>query len=472
MARKRDRREGVPARRTGGILRRMATTLFRALILAQCLLSIAALTACGDDSSDPIEADGGGDGDGDGDGDGGGDGDGDGDGDSGVPGCNLVLSPSADDTEMLQTALIEGVVSGDTICLEPGEYRPTAELSLTAFRDITLKGLGETRDDVVIDFSDQETGDDGIYVTADGFTIENMWIKNSPGNGVVVSADDSVFRDLKVTWDAGSVTENGAYAVYPTNCNRTTVENVEVVGASDAGIYVGQCREAIVRGNNVHGNVIGIEVENTTIADVYDNTIEDNAVGILAVILPNLDKKDGGQVLLRENQVSGNDRENFAEEGTTAAAVPPGCGILVIGLPDVEIRDNTISDQTGPAVFVASYEIFELLSATPSDDPETDKWPKRIYIHGNMFQDVGTAPTGSWDLLGEPPIPAVIWDGRLAPGIETQAEMDVCLGEEEQMQFVKGSDGEVGGVLAEATRTSDTTDHECVLDMLPELEDF
>ena len=257
----------------------------RVIALLPCLLSLA---GCGDDDAD----------DGDGGAGTGGDGDDAGD-DAGpsVPGCDTVLSPSDDDTETLQTALIEAE-SNDVICLSEGTYRPTVELSLASHMGITLKGLGDSREDVVLDFADQETGDDGIFVTADGFTIEHMWVKNTLGNGIVVSADDSVFRDLKVTWDAGAITANGAYAVYPTNCNRTIVENVDVSGASDAGIYVGQCVQAIVRGNTVKQNVIGIEIENTNDADVYDNDIEDNAVRILAVIMPNLVKKDGGGVLI------------------------------------------------------------------------------------------------------------------------------------------------------------------------------
>lgn len=409
-----------------------------------CLACLAILAACGDDDADPgggVE----------------------------VPGCDVVLSPSDDDTDALQTALIEAQ-SDDVICLSEGTYRPTAELSLAHARGVTLKGIGASRDDVVIDFADQESGDDGVYVTADGFTIEHMWIKNSPGNGVVVSADDSVFRDLKVTWDAGAVTENGAYAVYPTNCNRTIVENVDVSGASDAGIYVGQCTEAIVRGSTVRNNVIGIEIENTHDADVYDNDVEENAVGVLAVILPNLMKKDGGRVLLRDNRIRDNNRENFAEEGTTAGAVPPGAGILVLGLPDVEIRGNTIEEQSGPGIFIASYEIFELLSGAPSDDPETDKWPKRVYVHGNTIEDTGTAPMGDWSLLGEPPLPGVIWDGRLAPGVDTQAEMEICLGAAELDDFMKGADGEVTGLLVPATRTRDASDHDCELEALPELD--
>jgi len=174
---------------------------------------------------------------------------------------------------------------------------------------------------------------------------------------------------------------------------------------------------------------------------------------------------------LRDNRVRMNDRANFAEEGTTAAAIPPGAGILVLGLPDVEVRDNTIEDQSGPGIFVASYEIFELLSGAVSDDPDTDKWTRRVYIHGNEIADTGTDPMGDWGLLGDAPLPGVVWDGTLAPGVDSQADMEICLGEAEQADFVKGETGGVGGVLSADTRTSDTSDHECELDPIEE-QDF
>jgi parallel beta-helix repeat protein len=373
-----------------------------------------------------------------------------------------------DDTEAIQTALIDAT-SDDVICLKAGNYRITAKLSLSEHLGITLRGLGDTREDVVLDFADQDTGDDGMLVTADGFTIEHMWVKNTPGNGVVVKADDSIFRDLKVTWDAGSVVENGAYAVYPTNCTHTLVENVEVAGASDSGIYVGQCTNAIVHGCKVTGNVIGIETENTTNADVYDNDISGNTLGILAVILPDLMKKDGGQVLLRGNRITANNLLNFGVDGSTSGVIPGGAGILVMGLPDVEVRDNAFVDQDGPAVLVASYEILEFLTGEMSTDPLTDKWPKRVYVHDNTFDNVGATPMEEWNLIGVTPLPAVLWDGALAPTITTAANMKICLGAPEQLSFLKGTSGSTMGVFDAATQTTDTTDHMCTLPALAEL---
>src|SRR5690606_34391214 len=116
-------------------------------------------------------------------------------------GCTVVLQPSGDAYDSVQTALIDAQ-SGSDLCFCPGSYGLSREVSLSV-PDVTLRGLGASRDDVVLDFATQTVGDDGVTVTSDGFTIEHMSIKNSPGNGIVVSgAEDVVFRDLKVSWDA------------------------------------------------------------------------------------------------------------------------------------------------------------------------------------------------------------------------------------------------------------------------------
>lgn len=390
--------------------------------------------------------------------------------------CTVTLAPGEDDAETLQSALIDAA-SGDTICLAPGSYSVTRELSLSAARDITFKGIGSTVESAILDFAGQSVGNKGLLVTSDGFTIENMWMKNTLGNGVEVRADDSVFRKLKVSWDAGSVTENGFYAVYPTNCERTLIEETEVTGASDAGIYVGQCRHAIVRNNKVHANVAGLEIENTTGADVYDNEVFDNTAGILVLVLPNKEKKDGSAALIRNNLVYDNNRANFAQAGTVVAAVPRGTGTMIVGgALDTEIRDNTIRGNGGSGVMVVSYEILALLQGSGgSNDPATDQWPKRSYIHGNTFENNGGMPQDAYTLIAEAylpiagegaSLPDVLWDGILDPMIADNVGMQFCLGEGEQQSFLDFAANEG---LAPAALSTDPTPHQCTLDPLPEL---
>jgi parallel beta-helix repeat protein len=97
-----------------------------------------------------------------------------------------------------------------------------------------------------------------------------------------------------------------------------------VVGAADAGVYVGQSRNVIVRNNIARKNVAGIEIENCIDADVYGNEAFDNTAGILVFALPNLDEKVSTRTNVHDNTIHDNNRDNFAEPGTVVATVPPG----------------------------------------------------------------------------------------------------------------------------------------------------
>jgi len=375
---------------------------------------------------------------------------------------DLVIAPSDNDHEALQTAF-EEAKSGAVIGLEPGTYRFARELNLTNAADVTLRGMGATRDEVILDFATQTEGDDGLTVTAPGFTIENVWIKNSPGNGVVAHSEDSTFRNLKVSWDAGSVTENGFYAVYPTDCLRTVIENVEVTGASDAGIYVGSCEYAIVRDSKVYGNVAGLEIENTRRADVYNNEVYDNSAGILALLLPNLKIKENKWVLIRDNKVHDNNRPNFATSGTVVASVPGGTGILVLAGTDIEVRDNTITNNKSTGVLVVSYRILELLTGTTLDDPGMDPYLKRVYVHGNTYSGNGSDPQGGLKIVGQATLENVLWDGILN---EAGDSAEVCLGANETSFRNFNANGDFKNQL------TDPATHACTHPALPEMETF
>jgi parallel beta-helix repeat protein len=358
-------------------------------------------------------------------------------------------------------AALQDAVSDSTVCLCPGTYDFDRKLSLNKL-NVSVKGLGASRSDVVLDFAQQTSGDDGLLVTSDGFTIENLAVRNSPGNGIVVQeAEDVTFRNLEVSWDAGSVTENGAYAVYPVSSTRVTVEDSLVIGAADAGIYVGQCNDVIVRRNVVHGNVAGIEIENSTNAEVYENEAYDNTSGILVFVLPNLEKKDGLKTLVRDNQIHDNNRLNFAEPGTIVANVPPGTGMLILAADETEVRDNTIENNESTGVLLLSMKTVELLVG-PSDDPDTDPFPEQNFVHDNVFTNNGTSPK---DVLGEwgvVPLENVVWDGQIDPAKTVQS---LCLGAPPFPSYRNVH--APPGLVEVAEHTTDTAEVECTLPAHP-----
>jgi hypothetical protein len=66
---------------------------------------------------------------------------------------------------------------------------------------------------------------------------------------------------LKTTWSDGPDESNGGYGLYPVACKNVLIDSCEASFASDAGIYVGQSQDVIVRNCYAYGNVAGIEIE-------------------------------------------------------------------------------------------------------------------------------------------------------------------------------------------------------------------
>ena len=115
-------------------------------------------------------------------------------------------------------------------------------------------------------------------------------------------------------------------------------------GASDAGIYVGQSENIIVRRNKAEKNVAGIEIENSINADVYENVATDNSGGILVFTMPDLPKKDGRTAASSTTRSRPTTTTNFAPKGNIVATVPPGTGMMIMANDQVEVFDNTIEN--------------------------------------------------------------------------------------------------------------------------------
>lgn len=379
--------------------------------------------------------------------------------------CDFIVEEGEDPTKDLQTAVIEAS-SGQIVCVRPGTYMLEKEIAIGATPGLTLRGLGSTRDEVILDFAEQTSGDDGMTATGDNFTIENMWIKNTPGNGIVVSgARAPVFRNLRVSWDRGPATENGAYAVYPNKCTDVLIEDCEVSDAADAGIYLGQSERGIVRRVTAYKNVIGIEVENSSDVEVYDNEAYGNTTGIFVPLLPNLTRKEATRTNIYNNIVRDNNEPNFGEASTVVSLLPAGTGIVLLNADDTRVFDNTITGNNGTGVGVVSQAIMDFAAGEESNDPESDPYPERTYIYGNTFADNGKMPTGILIALGTGTLEDVIWDGVTNPDGNGG---EFCLGTGEHPSFRNfgGVDG-VGQVEAHST---DSSPHDCTLPPLEPVE--
>lgn len=342
----------------------------------------------------------------------------------------VELAPSADGDDYVQiaTALIEAR-EGDVIYLHEGTYHVRLGLTLSV-DDVTVRGDG--KNDTVISFAGQLDGAQGLLVTADDFTIEDLAVEDTAGDGVKVEGGERVvFRDLRVEWTGGPDAGNGSYGVYPVQCSDVLVEGSIVRGASDAGIYVGQSETIVVRDNRVDRNVAGIEIENSFDADVFDNVATGNTGGVLIFNLPGLQVENGARTRVFDNEIFDNNEPNFAPEGNIVGLVPQGTGFAAIAAHDIEIFGNRFADNQTIHTGIISY----YLARRDWDDESYDPFSDTIDIHDNEYAGGGDRPSGDLGFilvaaLGDHDVPAIIWDGVADPdkmdGDRLKQEFAIC----------------------------------------------
>ncbi|WHI48716.1 parallel beta-helix domain-containing protein [Microbulbifer sp. VAAF005] len=316
-----------------------------------------------------------------------------------------------------QKQLLKKLISaktGDVITIPEGKFHINRSLSLN-IDGVTLRGAG--MDKSVLSFEGQIQGAEGILVNASNFIIEGLAIEDTIGDALKINEGKNIIiRDVRVEWTNGPSTQNGAYGIYPVQTENTLIDGVVAIGASDAGIYVGQSRNVIVRNSRAEFNVAGIEVENTIGADVYNNIAVNNTGGILVFNMPNL-PQPGHSTRIYNNQIKNNNTKNFGHEGTPVAAVPAGSGVVINSNDRVEIFENDISDNDTANILISSYFTAGYYS-DKSTQADFDPYPEGIYIYANNFSGGGTSPDhlklkalklAMFGISGT--LPDILWDG-------------------------------------------------------------
>ena len=322
----------------------------------------------------------------------------------------ILLSPNSNSQEEIQEALID-LEPGDVLTLEPGEYYFEDGLSLDV-NDVIFEGSGI--DSTILNFGEQISGAQGLLVTSDGVTLRDFAILDAKGDAIkVIGANGINMIRLRTEWTGGPKESNGAYGFYPVESKDVLIDGCVAIGASDAGIYVGQSQNIIVKNSTAKYNVAGIEIENSYYADVFDNLATHNTGGILIFDLPDLPQQGGHHVRVFRNKAINNDTDNFAPEGNIVGEVPRGTGIIIQANSDVEGFDNDIYGNGTVNLSIVTY-------GYETEDENYNPHPKSIQIHGNRFGDGGFDPdVGTGELaailfeLSDGDMPDIFWDGIL-----------------------------------------------------------
>jgi len=274
-----------------------------------------------------------------------------GDSDSGSGG-SAASSATVKPGESIQAA-VDAASPGDTITVMPGDYtepstgraavRVTKPLKLVAKSTLPaakvriLPNTGQ-RDGIVVEPASPGDPDiDGVEIT--GFTVEGfqnngIWLRHV--NNFTIENNETI-NNL----------ENG---IWPTlSANGLVKKNVSY-GSQDSALWVEASENVRVIENDFHHSPTGLEITVSKEITAEKNNVHDNTVGIglyhpSAAGLPPLQPiEDNGYWHIVDNFVHDNNTPNSAPEGSMAAGLPPGGGILVLGVDHVDLQGNRIEN--------------------------------------------------------------------------------------------------------------------------------
>ncbi len=358
---------------------------------------------------------------------------------------------------------------GTLIQLPAAEIDVDEELSL--FVDhVVVRGKGMRK--TVLNFSGQVSGGQAILATGDHVAFVDFAVIDPPGDAIKVEGSKGVLFDgMKVEWTGGPSAENGAYGLYPVLCEDVLVMNSRVIGASDAGIYVGQSTNIVVKKNKVKDNVAGIEIENSDGADVFKNVAKNNTGGVLVFNLPNLTMQGAGTRVFK-NKIIDNNTFNFGSG--TVGEVPPGTGVIILANDDVHVFGNKIKNNKTVGVTSISYNLIGSFS-----DADYDPYNEGIWVFGNEYENNGYAPEGQlgtvasapWGFVGRDVFIARDVDPAKEVGGELPQELRHCV-RESNKNSTFGTLNLVGVINdgEDPEPTEDRKEYKCDLDPLPKIK--
>lgn len=292
-------------------------------------------------------------------------------------------------------SVIDQTIPGDTIEVLPGVY---SEALLVDIDNLTLRGIQDSRGRAILDGQNRLT--DAVITSSHNFTIEGFHLRDYVNNGITVHGGrNATFRKLLVE-------NTGLYGVYPVECQGVLIEECTVSRIKDAGIYVGQSRDIIVRNNTVYRNVTGIEIENSVHALVEKNNVYENTGGILVFLLPNNPSKVGTDCRVINNRVVNNNHPNFGDPTSIVGRVIPGTGMLIMAADRTEVTGNEIRGNDTFGIGLVGLAI-----AFPKGRQfDVGSIPEGNRIYGNVFAENGRNPGGQVREIGARNCD-LFWDG-------------------------------------------------------------
>ncbi|CAA0080261.1 Uncharacterised protein [Zhongshania aliphaticivorans] len=342
-------------------------------------------------------------------------------------GRTFLIEPGENATTEMLVAMIEAKPK-DVIEFAAGYFELTSGIQISGTEDILVKGQG--MDKTVLSFKNSGSQEGFLATTVRGITVEDLTVLDSPGDAFKLQGvDHGTLRHVRAIWSSGRNTDNedtitaenyttklniactdparhnpdnpnpletdttspdynvsklsGRYGVYPVNSQNILVEFSESIGASDAGIYVGQTDNAIIRNSRTAFNVFGFEIENVRGGEYKDNLSECNTGGFLVYDLDGLTRY-GSRTRMHGNVSRNNNTYNFAEPGSIVSNVPRGTGMLTMGYDKIDVFNNTFENNGTAGILHISYKLLGV-----PGDRRMDLYSEGVHVWNNTFNDNG-----------------------------------------------------------------------------------
>ena len=358
---------------------------------------------------------------------------GDGGGAATVTGRTFLIKPGADATRDMIEAMVT-VVPGDVIEFDCGYFDLTTTLQLANTEAITIKGCG--RDKTVLSFRTSTQPVGILAVNVRGLVVEDLTVADTDGDGFQLrGVDHGTLRRVRAFWSSNggkesptpiskdnyttamkvdctdpatqnpNVPENeggdiespdytvsdkaGRYGIYPVSSENILIDDAESIGASDAGIYVGQTNNTIIRNSRAAFNVFGFEIENVNGGEYYNNVAECNTGGFLIYDLDGNLRQYGDRTRMYRNIARMNNTYNFTEGGFVAN-VPPGSGMITLSYDRIDVFENEFRDNNTGGIIHASYELFPEGAGRPNEK-RIDWYTEGMHVFNNKFSNNGNS---------------------------------------------------------------------------------
>lgn len=372
----------------------------------------------------------------------------------------VIIQPGPDATLDALNAFVDAR-PGDTIEFDCGFFDIESTLLLSNVENILIKGCGV--DDTVVSFRNSDGVEGFLFDNVRGVIIEDLTMADSDGNGFElrsvehgtlrrvrafwssnggresddpITADnyqdgrldvpctDPAFQNPDVPENAGGDTTSpdytvsqqaGRYGIYPVKSQHILVDGAESIGASDAGIYVGQTTNAIIRNSRAAYNVFGFEIENVQGGEYNNNLAECNTGGFLVYDLDNLTQY-GSRTRVYNNVSRNNNTYNFTEGGIVSQ-IPPGTGMLTLSYDRIDVFDNIFENNNTGGFIHVSYEL--LPEGDRPSERKIDWYSEGVRIFRNTFTNNGNMlPVATTTDLAEENVAKVL---PALIGLKTQA---------------------------------------------------